>query len=107
MNKIRIVHTLVFLSVVFSSQNPSAQFSHEKRDSIASLTKKDHQLMLEKLGIESLRPGPSGNPEDDNAANSDESMVNKITDLPDPLVFNNGQKVENKQGLGTAKKRDL
>ena len=97
MNKIRIVHTLIVLSVVLSNQNLSAQFSHEKMDSLADLTKKDHQLMLKKLGIKSLRPGPSGNPEDDNAANSDESKVNKMTDLPDPLIFNNGQKVENEK----------
>ena len=48
------------------------QFSKEKMDSINNLNKQDHQLMMKLLGISELRPGPSGNPKDTNAANSDE-----------------------------------
>tara|TARA_R110002020_G_scaffold108281_2_gene251055 strand:+ start:36380 stop:37705 length:1326 start_codon:yes stop_codon:yes gene_type:complete len=70
-----------------------AQFSQQKRDSINKLNNADHALMMKKLGIESLRPGPSGNPNDANAANIDEAKAKTYTSLPDPLVFNNGEPV--------------
>lgn len=49
--------------------------------------------MMEKLGISELRPGPSGNPEAPNAANSDESKVETYT-LPSLLEFRDGSQVE-------------
>lgn len=56
-------------------------------------TQQDHQLMMEALGIKSLRPGANGmNREAPNAANYDEAKVNEYT-LPDPLVCNDGTKV--------------
>lgn len=69
-----------------------------QRDSINKLTTNDHNNMLMQLGIErsQLRPGPSGNPKDANAANSSEEKVNQYT-LPDALVLKNGKKVKNTQ----------
>jgi len=53
----------------------------------------DHKLMMEALGIESLRQGANGmNRDAPNAANYDEAKVNAFT-LPDPLVFNDGTEV--------------
>src|SRR5690606_2864531 len=57
------------------------------------LTQQDYQNMLGQLGITSVRPGPSGNPNDANAANSDESKANPYSSLPNPLLLNNGKKV--------------
>ncbi len=73
----------------------SAQFSQASRDSIRSLSQADYQLMLNQLGIDpsAMRPGPSGNPADANAANTDESKAKTYDMLPDPLVFNNGDTV--------------
>ena len=48
--------------------------------------------MLLQLHIDSTRPGPSGNPQAPNAANSDEAKVPAYT-LPDALTLQNGQKV--------------
>ena len=67
-----------------------AQITIASRDSINRLTQADHSLMLKKLGIESLRPGPSGNPEASNAANSDETKAKTYESVPDLLVFENG-----------------
>jgi len=54
----------------------------------------DHQRMMDLLQITSLRPGRNGmNPQAPNYANYDESKANPYTDLPDPLVLKNGQKV--------------
>jgi hypothetical protein len=53
----------------------------------------DHKLMMEALGIKSLREGANGmNPNAPNAANYDESKVKAFT-LPDPLVCRDGTKV--------------
>jgi len=93
----KIRFSILILLLIFSFQQIAAQISQSKLDSIHKYTQKDHRLMLERLDIQSLRPGPSGNPSDSNAANSDESMVNPSTDLPDPLIFNNGKKVRNKK----------
>ncbi len=79
---------LLLTGLVFSQRSP------EERERIAKLSRADHQLMLQKLGIEELRPGPSGNPEAPNAANTDESKAKIYDSLPDPLVFNDGTSVE-------------
>jgi hypothetical protein len=53
----------------------------------------DHKLMMEALGIKSLREGANGmNPNARNAANYDESKVKPFT-LPEPLVCKDGTKV--------------
>src|SRR5689334_17937547 len=64
-----------------------------RRDSINKATYQDYKQMLEQLGIASTRPGPSGNPQAANAANTDESKASPYTTLPDPLVLDNGKKV--------------
>src|SRR5690606_10827827 len=56
-------------------------------------TQEDHRNMMEQLGITALRPGPSGNEQDPNAANYDESKANPFPNLPDVLTLNSGRKV--------------
>ncbi len=56
-------------------------------------TEQDHLRMMRLLGITSLRPGPSGDPNAPNAANTDESKANPYRDLPDPLVLKGGRTV--------------
>src|ERR1700691_491665 len=53
----------------------------------------DHQNMLDQLGIQALRPGPSGKESAPNAANYDESKANPFPNLPEVLKLKNGQKV--------------
>ncbi|HUX46346.1 MAG TPA: hypothetical protein VMV57_16490 [Terracidiphilus sp.] len=53
----------------------------------------DHQNMMDQLGIQALRPGPSGDPKAPDHANYDETKANPYPDLPDALTLNNGQKV--------------
>lgn len=86
---------LLILVLVSSANLSYAQFSQAARDSINKLSYQYHQEMRERIGIKvPNRPGPSGNPNDPNAANSDESKVNQYQ-LPDPLRLNNGQFVKN------------
>ncbi len=84
---------LLFLAGSLQAQLFS-QFNRQAWDSINRLSGEDHQQMLQQLGISSLRPGPSGNPADPNAANSDESKATVYPSLPDPLVFKNGKAVK-------------
>ncbi len=68
------------------------------RQEIAKASADDHREMLEALGIESLRPGADGRDRSaPNAVNYDEAKVNPITELPDPLVLRNGERVASKE----------
>src|SRR5688572_7971182 len=83
---------LIILCIFLTSQ-VFGQMSQQARDSLNKLSAQDHQLMMNMLGISALRPGPSGNPQAPNAANSDESKASPYKSLPDPVVFKNGTKV--------------
>jgi hypothetical protein len=60
---------------------------------VQATSEQDHKKMMQLLNISSLRPGPSGNPQAPNAANSDESKATTYTSLPDPLVSKAGEKI--------------
>ena len=85
---------ILFLLILYIG-NADAQFSQADRDSINKYTWIDYNQMLGQLNIdqENLRPGPSGNPNDKNAANSIESRV-KDYDLPPLLLLKNGVEVK-------------
>jgi hypothetical protein len=53
----------------------------------------DHQNMMQQLGITRLRPAPTANQAEPNAANYDESLANPYPLLPDPLRLENGAEV--------------
>jgi (4-O-methyl)-D-glucuronate---lignin esterase len=53
----------------------------------------DRQNMMDQLGIEALRPGPSGDERAPDHANYDESKANPYPNLPDALTMNDGRKV--------------
>lgn len=84
-----------YLSInIFTAAGVPAQFSQEARDSINRESNLDHQMMMKELGITHLRPGPSGDPKAPDAANTDESKVPPYPEMPDPLVFKDGFKVD-------------
>jgi hypothetical protein len=56
-------------------------------------TQQDHENMMKQLGITQLRPGPSGNPDAPNAANTDESKANPYPQLPGLMTLKDGTKV--------------
>jgi len=56
----------------------------------------DHRLMMERLGITSIRPGANGrDPDAPNAANYNEAKGNPYPDLPEVLTLDNGKPVKN------------
>lgn len=85
---------LTSIVIFFTIHSGSAEFSQQARDSIARLSAEDHAHMKIQLGINvPNRPGPSGNPNAPNAANTDESNVREY-ELPDPLRMKDGQIVK-------------
>jgi (4-O-methyl)-D-glucuronate---lignin esterase len=58
-----------------------------------------HRLLLDELGIDSLRPGANPNdPSAPNAVNYDEAKANPYPGLPDPLVADDGSTVTTPSG---------
>jgi lysophospholipase L1-like esterase len=53
----------------------------------------DHQNMQQQLGIDALRPGPSGRDDAPNPANYDESIANPFPIWPDLLTLDDGEPV--------------
>ncbi len=88
----KIISTILIPVCILTASPLFAQFSQQDRDRINKLSNDDHKLMMDTLGISSIRPGPSGNPQAPDAANSDEAKVQPYF-LPDPLVFNDGSRV--------------
>lgn len=92
----KTIKRILLLSSISISCFAQFGLTPAQRDSINKLTIEDYYNMVDQLGIDRsiIRRGPSGNPNDANAANSSEEKVNKYT-LPDPLILKNGQKVKN------------
>lgn len=90
---ILIVATNVVAQNKMSAED-SMRLENFKREQqvIQQVSQADYKTMLQQLHIDSTRRGPSGNPKDANAANSDEAKVPAYT-LPDPLILKNGKKV--------------
>ena len=83
---------LLFVSRSLFAQTPQ---SATTLPPVVHLTaEQDHQRVMDLLHISSLRRGPDGDPKSPNAANLDESKATTYTSLPDPLVLNNGMKVD-------------
>jgi len=63
---------------------------------LARTAEQDHQLMMDQLGITSIRRGADGrDPNSPFAANYDETKGNPYPELPAVLKFNNGKPVRN------------
>jgi hypothetical protein len=62
-------------------------------ESRAQATARDHQQMMQQLGIRELRPGPSADESLPDHANYDESKADPDPDWPDPLVMRDGRAV--------------
>ena len=73
---------------------------------LAAASAEDHRHMMAHLGIDSLRTGPSGNPQAPNAANSDEARVPPYS-LPDPLVLHDGARVTTADQWWTTRRPEI
>jgi hypothetical protein len=93
----------ITLAVPASAQEPKAADPAPRQ----LTAQQDHKLMMEALGIKSLRPGANGmNRDAPNAANYDESKVKPFT-LPDPLVSKDGTKVTSAEQWWTKRRPEI
>lgn len=86
-----ILAAVLFLPVHLTSNGQPTQSSAAR--TAGWTTQQDHRNMMEQLGIQKLRPGPSGRPGATNAANYDPAKANPYPDYPDLLTLRNGQRV--------------
>ncbi|MEQ9376883.1 MAG: acetylxylan esterase [Imperialibacter sp.] len=87
--------TLLFTaSISHMAVGQGAKIDSNKYPPLVTFTaQEDHANMMQQLGIQQLRPGPSGNESAPNHANYDESIANPCPQLPELLVTNSGKKV--------------
>ncbi|MDH3244458.1 MAG: acetylxylan esterase, partial [Saprospiraceae bacterium] len=95
--------------LILSTLSLNAQFflSPAERDSINKLNQYMHSLMMEQLGITSLRPGRSPDSAASNAANYDESLANPCPELPDVLVTKGGHRVTTPEQWWEVRREEL
>ena len=75
------------------SKGATVEGAKLKTNIVTFTTQQDHRDMQKQLGITKLRHGPSGNPKDANAANTDESKANPYPNLPELMKLKNGEAV--------------
>jgi hypothetical protein len=74
---------------------------------IQAASEKDHQRMMDLLGIKTLRPGASGDANSPNAANYDQSKADVYKSLPDPLLLKDGRKVTSARMWWTRRRPEI
>src|SRR6187401_513416 len=85
---------LLACGILAASAAPAATNSANLPPPRDLTAEQDHQLMLDQLGIPSLRQGANGrDPAAANAANYDETKRNPYPDLPEVLRLDNGNPV--------------
>jgi hypothetical protein len=89
--------SLSALLVLTATPGPAQNSASTATPPVTFTTEQDRQNMMDQLGIQALRPGPSGDEKAPNHANYDESAANPYTNVPDPLRLNNGEKVTTPQ----------
>ena len=95
-------------AVAGARQAPESQPETATASGTAEWTREDdHRNMMEQLGIASLRPGPSGNEADSNAANYDEARANPYPDFPDVLTTNDGRRVTTAEMWWTERRPEI
>jgi hypothetical protein len=101
---------LVLISITTGgrlSQTHSQMGSDSLVSPVQLTAEQDLKRMMALLKIDSLRPGPSGNPSAPNAVNSDESKANPYPDLPDPLKLNDGRTITTAEMWWTLRRPEI
>lgn len=90
----KILGLAILLGVSNGVMAQQAPVDKSKYPPLTTFTAQEDQAqMMRQLGIQKLRPGPSGNESAPNHANYDESVANPCPQLPEILTLKNGKKV--------------
>jgi hypothetical protein len=103
----RLFIVVSFLPAGLLSQTNARPVTDTLTSQVQLTSDQDHARLMRLLNITFLRPGPSGNPNMPNAANSDESKANPYPELPDPLMLNDGQKVTTPEMWWTLRRPEI
>ena len=90
---LRVLFIAFMLQSVLWAQDTSDASPASDAEIVTFTTAQDHQNMMGQLGITKLRPGPSGNPDAPNAANTDEAKANPYPQLPELMALKDGTSV--------------
>ncbi len=90
---LRVLSIAFMLQSVLWAQDASDASPASDAGIVTFTTAQDHQNMMGQLGITKLRPGPSGNPDAPNAANTDEAKANPYPQLPELMALKDGTSV--------------
>ena len=90
---LRLSRALLIVTLLAASYGARAQASAD-----VQAAERDHQLMMQRLGIRALRPPRNADANAPNAANYDEAKANPFPRWPDPLVRNDGHPVTTPDG---------
>ncbi len=74
---------------------------------IQAASEKDHQRVMDELGIKELRPGVNGDANAPNPANYDEAKADVYRNVPDPLKMNDGKPVTSAQMWWTKRRPEI
>jgi hypothetical protein len=74
---------------------------------IQAASEKDHQRVMDELGIKQLRRGVDGDAKSPNAANYDEAKAGGYKNLPDPLLLKNGKPVTSAKVWWTKRRPEI
>ena len=107
--RLSLVVAISFISIaIVSAQTETATAEKSVQEGpVQFSTQQDHRNMMQQLGITRLRPGPSGNPTADNAANYDEALANPFPQWPEILKLNNGEAVTTPEAWRAKRRPEL
>lgn len=86
---------------------PAPRAPSAEQLAIRAGSEKDHQLLMDKLGIKELRPGASHDPKSPNVVNYDESKASIYPKLPDPLLLKDGKRVTSAKVWWTKRRPEI
>ena len=104
----RLAVLLLVLSGVMRlvAQTASAP-TPEQLAAMRAAAEKDHQRLMDLLGIKELRHGADNDPKSPYMANYDESKANVYPTLPDPLLLKNGKRVTSAKVWWTKRRPEI
>jgi hypothetical protein len=74
---------------------------------LMAATEKDHQRVMDLLGIKELRRGADGDPKSPHAANYDETKADLYPKLPEPLLLKSGKRVASPEDWWTKRRPEI
>ena len=95
MMRMNCCRLLVLVLVLSAAMRMAAQRPAPTPEQLAqqAASEKDHQRLMDLLGIKELRHGADNDPKSPYMANYDESKANVYPTLPDPLLLKDGKRV--------------